>query len=226
MDMFIGGGGDDLQWLGLGVVRDYAATYSRLSGQPNLYLPNARTGRAVRMIEAAVGRGEVVNIIGHSWGAVDAYAAAVAARRRGLTIANLVTLDPVSGLWRRPPKWSGGVFWLNVGIAPSVPDASDRLSKRRPFAVKPSRLPTHLADGRVVLDLNHRDVEPMMRISGAQTRLLQAARHESGNGPFARTFENHGFNRHYALAAEDATWQLGGETKRARTTLSFFASTG
>jgi pimeloyl-ACP methyl ester carboxylesterase len=173
MDIFIGGGGDDLHWLGLGVVRDYAAKYSRLSGQPSLYLPNARTGRAAHLIEAGVSRGEAINIIGHSWGAVDAYAAAVAATRRGLAVTNLITLDPVSGPWRRPPEWPGGVFWLNVDLAPSMPDASDRLTKRRPFAVKPSRLPTDLADARVVLDLNHRDVEPMMRLSGAQTRLIQ-----------------------------------------------------
>ena len=173
MDIFIGGGGDDLKWLGLGVVRDYATKFSRLSGRPSLYLPNARTGRAVHLVDAAIRRGDVVNIIGHSWGAVDAYAAVVAATRLGLAVANLITLDPVSGPWRRPPEWPGGVFWLNVDLAPSVPDASDRLTRRRPFAVKPSRLPTHLADAHVVLDLNHRDVEPMMRISGAQTRLVQ-----------------------------------------------------
>jgi len=173
MDIFIGGGGDDLQALGLGVVRDYAAKFSSLSGRDSLYLPNARTGRAVRLIEDGVRRGARVNIIGHSWGAVDAYAAAVAATRRGLPVANLITLDPVSGPLRRPPEWPGGAFWLNVDLAPSRPDASDRLTQRRPFAVKPSRLPTHLADAQVVLDLNHRDVEPMMRMSGAQARLVQ-----------------------------------------------------
>lgn len=158
---------------GVGVVRDYAAKYSKLSGRPTLYLPNARTGRAARLIEAAASCGEVVNVVGHSWGGMDAYAVAVAATRRGLAVANLITLDPVSGPWRRPLEWPGGVYWLNVELAPSAPDASDRLTQRRPFAVKPSRLPIHLADAQLVLDLNHRDVEPMMRLSGAQTRLVR-----------------------------------------------------
>jgi hypothetical protein len=34
---------------------------------------------------------------------------------------------------------------------------------------------------------------------------------------FARTFENHGFHRHYALSVEGRTWLLKGETERART---------
>lgn len=38
-------------------------------------------------------------------------------------------------------------------------------------------------------------------------------------GHFARTFENHGFYRHYALSVHDRTWLLEGETERARTVL-------
>ena len=38
-----------------------------------------------------------------------------------------------------------------------------------------------------------------------------------GNVCFARTFENHGFYRHYALSADGRTWMLQGETERART---------
>ena len=34
---------------------------------------------------------------------------------------------------------------------------------------------------------------------------------------FARTFENHGFYRHYGLAVDGRTWLLEGETERART---------
>lgn len=34
---------------------------------------------------------------------------------------------------------------------------------------------------------------------------------------FARTFENHGFYRHYKLTEDRLTWQLEGETERART---------
>ena len=43
---------------------------------------------------------------------------------------------------------------------------------------------------------------------------------EPGIGHFVRTFENHGFYRHYALAADGPTWQLTGETERAQTTFS------
>ena len=34
---------------------------------------------------------------------------------------------------------------------------------------------------------------------------------------FARTFENHGFYRHYALSVDKGTWLLEGKTERART---------
>ncbi len=33
---------------------------------------------------------------------------------------------------------------------------------------------------------------------------------------FARTFENHGFYRHYDLAVEGRVWTISGETERAR----------
>ena len=41
-----------------------------------------------------------------------------------------------------------------------------------------------------------------------------------GTGHFARTFENHGFYRHYALSVDYRTWLLKGETERARTVFS------
>ena len=97
MDIFIGGGGDDLAWLGLGVVRCYASNYAAGTRRPVLYVPNARPARLHHAIEAEARRGEVVNLIGHSWGAIDAFDAAASALRRGLAVANLITLDPVSG---------------------------------------------------------------------------------------------------------------------------------
>ncbi len=36
-------------------------------------------------------------------------------------------------------------------------------------------------------------------------------------GHFARTFENHGFYRHYAISVDGPTWRLEAETERART---------
>jgi hypothetical protein len=38
----------------------------------------------------------------------------------------------------------------------------------------------------------------------------------SDKSHFARTFENHGFFRHYALSVDGRTWLLEGETERAR----------
>ena len=37
-----------------------------------------------------------------------------------------------------------------------------------------------------------------------------------GNDCFARTFENHGFYRHYALSVDGQAWMLEGKTERAR----------
>ena len=171
MDIFIGGGGDDLDWLGLGVVRRYAADFAAETGRPVLYIPNARSGPLRHAIQTSARRGEGVNLIGHSWGAIDAYQGAIWATDRGLAVANLFTLDPVSGPWRRPAPWPGGGFWLNVQAEPLRPDRSDRLTRTRPFARKPPRLPLTVAQESVTLDLNHWDVEGMMRLSGARDRL-------------------------------------------------------
>ena len=175
MDLFIGGGGDDLARLGFGVVRHYAARYAAETGRPVAYLPNARIGRARRLIEAAFAAGEPVNVVGHSWGAIDAYVAVARALRRGARVTNLITLDPVSGPLRRPPPWPGGAYWLNVALEPRTPDHSDRLTDRRPWARKPSRLPLAAADEQLVLDLNHWDVAGMLRLSGARARLDAAS---------------------------------------------------
>ncbi len=44
-------------------------------------------------------------------------------------------------------------------------------------------------------------------------------------GHFARTFENHGFYRHYRLSVDDRIWVLEGETERARTVFDASGST-
>jgi pimeloyl-ACP methyl ester carboxylesterase len=89
MDIFVGGGGDDLSWLGLGVVRAYAADLAAVAGRPVLYAPNARPARLRRAIVSAARDGRSVNLIGHSWGAIDAFDAAASALRDGLRVANL-----------------------------------------------------------------------------------------------------------------------------------------
>jgi Protein of unknown function (DUF1579) len=56
------------------------------------------------------------------------------------------------------------------------------------------------------------------RIDGKVFDTLSVMGVEHGDkGYFARTFENHGFYRHYALSVEDRIWLLEGETERART---------
>jgi thioesterase domain-containing protein len=170
IDIFVGGGGDDWPILGLGVVRFYAARYAEETGRPTAYLPNARVRRIVRLIASASEAGPV-NVIGHSWGGPDAYKAVVRARRRGLRVDTLITLDPVGGPIHRIAREVPDVFWLNVEARPSQPDDSDRLTLRRPFARKPSRLPVEAAHRHVVLDLNHWNVAAMMTLSGARARL-------------------------------------------------------
>jgi hypothetical protein len=55
-------------------------------------------------------------------------------------------------------------------------------------------------------------------IGGAPFDTLSVLGVEPGDkGCFARTFENHGFYRHYALSVTGRTWVLKGETERART---------
>ena len=43
---------------------------------------------------------------------------------------------------------------------------------------------------------------------------------EDENGYFARSFENHGFFRHYAVSVDGAKWTLTGDTERATTIFS------
>jgi hypothetical protein len=56
------------------------------------------------------------------------------------------------------------------------------------------------------------------QIGGVHFDTLSILGVEPGDkGGFARTFENHGFYRHYALSVTGRTWMLEGETERART---------
>ena len=56
------------------------------------------------------------------------------------------------------------------------------------------------------------------QIDGKPFDTLSVLGVEAGDkGCFARTFENHGFYRHYSLSVDDRTWLLEGETERART---------
>ena len=56
------------------------------------------------------------------------------------------------------------------------------------------------------------------QIGGAPFDTLSIIGVETGDkGHFARTFENHGFFRHYALSVAGRIWLLNGQTERART---------
>ena len=60
-----------------------------------------------------------------------------------------------------------------------------------------------------------------MMIGGAPFDTLSVMGVEPGDDCyFARTFENHGFYRHYSLSFEGRTWLLDGETERAQTVFS------
>ena len=64
------------------------------------------------------------------------------------------------------------------------------------------------------------------QISGAVFDTLSVLGVDSGDkGYFARTFENHGFYRHYGLSVDDRTWLLEGETERARTVFDAHGNT-
>lgn len=174
LDIFVGGGADDLM-PGGGVMRSYADGYARQTGRPTRYLPNAQLAQIVDAIREGNATGGPVNIVGHSWGGPDAYNAAAAAATDGLTVDNLVTLDPVSGP-------SGAVYgpanaktWMNVYAAPADPDYTDRITHLPPFSRKPSNLPVHEADQPVAVTRNHWDVGGMMRDSGARA-LLDSSR--------------------------------------------------
>jgi pimeloyl-ACP methyl ester carboxylesterase len=167
VEILIGGGGDDLAFLGLGVFADVARARAAETGRTVLYVANGRLGRVRRAIIACAMRREPVCLIGHSWGGPDAWCLAVWAARRGLPIHALVTLDPVAGPLRR--RFTGHVAcpWLNVVARPTAPDRTDRLTNFCGLSRKPSGLPTDRATREVILDLNHWNVAGMLAASEA-----------------------------------------------------------
>ncbi|MBS0359830.1 MAG: hypothetical protein JSR98_00510 [Proteobacteria bacterium] len=178
-DIFVGGGADDIM-PGGGLVRGYADAYRAETGRPTVYLPNARIGQVVDAIRDANLDGGPVNVVGHSWGGPDAYNAVAQATGQGLRVDNLITLDPVKGPIGEDHGPHGAGRWLNVQASPSRPDYTDWLANRPPFSAKPSGLPVAAADQNVGLDVNHRDVDAMMRFGGARDLLDQS---RSANPP-------------------------------------------
>jgi thioesterase domain-containing protein len=173
LEIFIGGGGDDLAWLGLGVVRAYATAYAAQTGREVLYSPNARVDALTRQLRNKPDA-TPLNIIGHSWGAPDAFDLAARLAAAGRTVQTLITLDAVGGPFERHVRDLEVGFWLDVTACPLIPDRSDRLTNLAPFSRKPARLPFGLASARVEIDLSHWDVAGMMRLSGARVLLDQS----------------------------------------------------
>ncbi len=171
MDIFIGGGGDDLSFLNLGVLADYARQYAAQTKRRVIYVPNARSLRVRAAIEAAAQTDEAISLIGHSWGGPDAWRSAAWASRNGFSIRSLITLDPVSGPLPCRFEDCAPAPWLNVLAQPTRRDRSDRLTTLWPWARKPSGLPVARASRHVRLDINHWNVAAMMELSGARAWL-------------------------------------------------------
>jgi thioesterase domain-containing protein len=169
-DIFIGGYLDDL-WPGDGVMHDYASRYQKQTGRPTQYFRNDRVGQVVDAIRQADASGGPANVVGHSFGGPDAYNAAAAALRQGLPVANVITLDPVSGHDGAVNGALSGAHWLNVQATTDHPNFSDLITHVPLLSAKPSNLPTRYADQTATVPAHHEDVAPMMRASGARAPL-------------------------------------------------------
>ena len=178
VDIFVGGFLDDV--IPNGAMSAYVKDYARQTGRPVQYYPSGRVGSVVNAIRDANRADGPVNVVGHSFGGPDAYAAVARANRQGLRVDNLITLDPVNGPSGRIAGQARPGRWMNVAAQPDQPDQSDRITGVRPFAHKPSALPTEQADNPVNVRLNHRDVEGMMQQSGARGLLDRSRERPSG----------------------------------------------
>jgi pimeloyl-ACP methyl ester carboxylesterase len=167
LDLFIGGGLDRLA-PGGGVMRTYAARYARETGRPVHYSPNARVRALLRDLQSRHRRGLPVNLIGHSWGAVDAFNLAAHATAAGFAVRTLITLDPVRGPGGRVNGNSGAEAWLHVEAQPAAPNRSDWVTAIPGLADRRHGLPVGFADRVVRLGVNHENVVVMMRDSGAR----------------------------------------------------------
>jgi pimeloyl-ACP methyl ester carboxylesterase len=168
-DIFVGGGFDDI--LPGSSMSEYVKDYARQTGRPVQYVPNNRVGQVVNAIREANRDGGPVNVIGHSYGGPDAYNGVARANRMGMRVDNLITLDPVGGPGNKVVGQAQPGQWVNVHATASQPDRSDWVASMPFVAHKPSALPVAQATHRSELTLNHRDVEGMMRQSGARSVL-------------------------------------------------------
>ncbi|TAJ70694.1 MAG: hypothetical protein EPO51_16525 [Phenylobacterium sp.] len=181
-DIFIGGGFDDRRipllppgvLLDKGVMRDYADRYRDETGRPTKYYGNWKKTDVMRAVREANATGGPVNLVGHSWGGTDAYNVAAQARREGLRIDNVITLDPVGGglglAGRDLGKPTPGT-WTNVTANPREAGFADLVAA---IGGKPSELPLSEAGHHNSTRAGHEDVDAMMRAGGRAT--LDASR--------------------------------------------------
>ncbi|MEW5685793.1 MAG: hypothetical protein AB1942_12820 [Pseudomonadota bacterium] len=164
VDIFIGSGGDDLPHFG--AMKGYAERYRADTGRPTRYFPNNREDAVLDAIREANQQGGPVNLVGHRWGGTDAYNIAARAKREGLRIDNLGTLDPVGGGQvlgiRLAGRDTGDLSvgqWVNVTANPGNPESGDWIAA---LGGKPSGLPIHNAGRNETVRATHADVDAMM----------------------------------------------------------------
>ena len=175
LDIFVGGLWDDLPLSWTGVTRDYAKKYARETGRPTRYFGNGRVDQVVGAIRDANATGGPVNVVGHSYGGPDAYNASVRARREGLRVDNLVTLDPVTAFFAKPQEGRPAGSWINVKAVTDRANWSDKITHIPVLSENPSRLPTRAADRKSSVEAHHEEVGTMMRQGGARG-ILDASR--------------------------------------------------
>lgn len=112
--------------------------------------------KAILEIEQRAKGGPII-LIGHSWGASEAYKAARALRDRGNNVVMLITADPVSKIRGSGPP--PDTLWVNINAKTDSPDQSDWVAEA---GGKPSRLPTDRAQINATVPGHHRELPEMM----------------------------------------------------------------
>jgi pimeloyl-ACP methyl ester carboxylesterase len=172
VDVFVGGGADHWPLPGFGVVRRYAEDHRKDTGRPVQYIPHNEQARILESVRRAQGSGPV-NVVAHSWGGPTAYRAVAEARRQGLRVDNLITLDPAGYRQERGFGEQGPNTWMNVKATSPKLRLDDIVEY---FGGQNSKLPIDQdADRQAEVRAHHGDIEQMMQASGARA-LLDSSR--------------------------------------------------
>jgi pimeloyl-ACP methyl ester carboxylesterase len=158
VDIYVGGGGDD--WF-----THQVENYSAARGDQ--YYSWTQGSSVVAAIREAAGRGEPVNVIGHSFGAAASMSAVAAA---GVNVNTLITVDPVGGVLRSFNGINVG-NWVNVTANPDDWDRSDYIAW---IGGKTSSRITDAADEQVTSKQHHGAFSTMMREINADGRLRES----------------------------------------------------